>query len=243
MNANLDYCYKFSSPKDPELQFEIVPLTPDILEETLILLTNAYHKRDPLVVHLEIPYEVINISQRLYAQRSMEENLAFVVKDVKKSKVVGAGIQIDVYSMEQNPIDYTKVFPPDCKLFQLQALENAMTWANDYPATKLLEVIHGCFVAVDEKYSGNKIQFHCNKFVLEEHPLIMKARVFFTEVYNGISAKVCEQSGWKIVETLDLRTLVNDKGDKIFEKIDETVKKIGLPDFEKLYVLAHLGNV
>jgi len=189
----------FSAQKDPELNFSIMPLTPENFDEAMELLATAYKNRDPMVVHLDVPYDHIKIAQSAYSKRAMEENTAVVVKEGRGNKIVGVGIVIDMFSIMQNPVDYSEILPSDSKIYDMLAAEEAVQYSKEINPTKPLDIIHGLWVAVDENYSGNKIQYYVNKCICETHPVMSKARVFYTEVYNAISAKVCEANGFKVV--------------------------------------------
>jgi len=238
MDASLKFRHTFTSLKNPDLQFEIVPLTKDDLEEAVSLSARCYSQRDPLVVHFQIPYEEIYISQKIYAQRAIEDNMAVVVKDTKTGKIIGVALQADEYHMNTDPVSYEGAIPSTSRIYDLMATEEYMEFPKNNVATQPNEIVHGVFIAVDEAYAGNRVQLNTQDFLIKEHPIISKARLFYTEVYNPISSKVCDQSNWKTVETLSLKTFKTKEGQNLFEGFEETMKKLGMPPSENMYIIA-----
>jgi len=234
METTPKYSYIFD--KDNK-RFEICDIQPEDMEETTKLVTDIFQTRDPLSVHLQIPYEQYHFYIKLFLTRSMEDKLCLVCKDTETSKVVGTNVVIDQYRDIVDPVPYKTLLPKDCRILELETLLGSFEAFKTMETPKPYERALQFFGAVDEKYAQYRLMDKLFECLRDEHPYGSKCLVFLCDSTNAVAQKSLLRKGFEVVNQIKLNDYKKEDGTNPFEGFEETVKKLNASAFENVYFM------
>ena len=202
------------------------------LEDANRLTTVAFVEKDPFCYHLKTTYNELDELLRRFAKRSIQEGLGMIIKD-EQDKIVSALAIYDQYNYDQNPVECPETV---YSLSQLLNFLDTLT-LEGYKARQPNDMFFLYTIAVDAEYGGQKIATEAVRWMTEEHPVVSKARVVWTQATSPVSTAVFRNLGWKSVYMKDPRLYTNSRGERPFEGLNETIKELNLKEFDGPHVL------
>jgi len=232
----LNYNKMINSTKSGSL-FVIQPLRMEDLDLATNLISNCFRNRDVITVHLDIPLQEHLTYIRAYCQRSIEDGLAFICRDITQNKIAAVDISIDMCRQLKTPIDLKALLPKDSKIFDLEELFRVFKTPEKIKADQAYEVIFNIFDAIDDEYINCGLLTEMMKFLEEDHPLTSSGSIILSEVTNELSQKNRMKTGYKTLGQVQLQYYNNKKGTNPFAGFKQTVDKMGTVPFDRVCLM------
>jgi hypothetical protein len=227
-------------PDTSTLKVEL--LHPNDLEKAVKFLLQNFMKRDPLVRHLQIPEEEYEIYIRAYTKRSLEDDLALVIKEKDTANFILVHIIIDGYKEVMNPYDLHKDLPPTSKIFEIEQLSVHLGAFETFKPSRPYEVVFGCFAAINPKYGRLNLLEHVHKFLFEEHPHRSKISIALGEAMFVVSQKAFLRVNYKVLSTFKINDYRNKDGINPYEGYEKTAEQMGLPMFDSIWLMGFIAK-
>ena len=222
--------YQFKS-KNGKITFEIAPLTQSDFDTTVILVTSAFIARDPLIVTLKIDFDSLHELTKQSCQRSIDDKLGVICRDVDTGKIVGAALNNDSYNMNIQPFDFSKIKKPLANLLEFLHSFKIENTEEFHPTTQN-EIIYLFLLGVDSAYKNMGIGKELLKYCRERHEIISKARIYYCHCTSSVTAKLTKSLGWVHREIKDPKMYQDADKQLLFMELDKVVADLDLPKYE-----------
>ena len=216
---------RFTSPTGKT--YTILPMTSRDLEEVVELSTNTFVNAEAHFVHINMTYDDFSGVFRVHARRSIEDGLGIIVRD-DQGKLASAEIILDQYNYYAKPLED---MPLSKNADDMLGFADSLI-LEGYKPTAPYDVIYFFAISVDPAYAGQKIATEVLRWMVESHPVISKVRALFTQAISPISIAIFEKLGWKTADIKDAQLYENAKGERPFNGLGQTIKKLNLGKFD-----------
>jgi hypothetical protein len=231
----ITFQYKFISSKGKE--YEIIPMTSETIDDACKLLVDTCQQHDPLERHIPSTQEEYADYILAIATRSMDDKLAVLVRECSNSKIIGTGIQHDLYSLITKPLEFGGNF--DGTNDPQIEFVSALGTKEKFKPTKAYQVIICAQVAVHADYQNERIGKEISSFVMDKHPMNKLSEFNVCECVNPFSERMMLNLGWKLEARVMFTEYQDNKGNFPFADINDTLSKMGIPAFDGITLMSY----
>jgi len=227
----LNYCVTYVSEKDPMLQFEIRPLTRDLMKQVSDFISEIFTTLDPVNISLGITKEEFSLLSDQAVEIACNSNMGIVALEKFSQELASVLICVDKYDLKDiNAIACENSESLRTKWNRwITGLKPFNEITNKYtqPSLQPLEKIYFKYAATNQKYAGHGLITRLIQFVMSEHPLTKAGKIFFGFCANLGSAIAFSRCGLRTITEMPYSDMEAD-GEKIFEGLERIVKEMGL---------------
>lgn len=198
------------------------------IAEAAHLVALTFSLLNPLYVHLKIsPSEAIPYFTEII-RRSVDEKMAFKACDNKKTMAVF--ISYDLFNSQIKPLDFSKV---DSKVLFIPEMHQKLG-PKLFPKKNGV-VVYLALLGTHPDSFGLGIANQISEIIWNQHPVVSTYPIVYSLFTSPISCKIGSLMGFRRLKSYHPKDYVNQKGEKPFETIEETVKKLKLKDYEGVF--------
>ena len=235
--AKISHCFQIS--RETNKNIHIRPLNETDLDECVKIVADSFIKDDKISKLLNVSYDDFSKFTRAGFQRSINEQLAFICKDLSKSKIIGTAVFWDQFKRIKDPINYGSIFTSSSSDKSLQHIVNSMLSQKHLIPTKPNEIIYFSYLNTDKDYSIYKVSREIMKFFIQEHPVGSQASLIYRESINPSNEKLLTKLGWKQFGTLNWQKYVPKDYGNLLKPFEEKFRDLGIAYPKKISLMGY----
>lgn len=230
------YPDSFTIPQNPELEFEILPVTAENYYETAVFYAKVYTESNPLVLFFKVSHEeYLNEITLSVAKESVETNMGIICYCKTNKEIASAVFYKDMAQMK-GTINYKD--PKEMETKRIRFIPY-MRNENLELYKKLTEMEpNACLMqrgfCTSEKYAGLGLATIMSKFSLFKHPIIKNATFIIAEDIHPAVAKVHMKSGYEILWEKKWEDFKDVEGCEHYAELNDFLEKSGRRKVDKL---------
>ncbi len=228
------YSAKFATKKMPNIEFEIKPITSEIIPDVAMEGARILTSSEPISASLHFTLEEALKFFTFLCFSNVQKNLGICCYNKTDNEFAAAILNEDFHSPITNPQEIIQAYDENDQEAQ-KKMEKIVamykTFGKEVPDYYKLpdgpmEVIHLIAGITSPKYRNLGLMTRLTRFMIHEHPLIKSARLIVTEASFPGSKVALERNGFKNVAQIHYREFKLATGDKAFPQPDpETIEQ------------------
>jgi hypothetical protein len=218
------YSAKFVTKKRPNIEFEIRPITSEIIPEVAREGARILTDSEPIATSIHFNLEEAFKFLTFLAFSNVQKNLGICMYNKTDNELAAALLNEDFYSPITNPQEIIKAYDEtdqEGKKKLEKIVDMYKTFGKQVPAyykvpDAPLQVIHLIAGITIPKYKNLGLMTRLVKFMVNEHPLIRRARLIVTEATFPGSKIAFEKNGFKNVAQIHYKEFKLSSGERDF---------------------------